>query len=72
MTPSAPSLALGQWHHGRGDFCRAEQIYRHLLQLGSPSAELLFFLGSACQAQNKLDDAITHVSLPEMFAYLAV
>jgi tetratricopeptide (TPR) repeat protein len=61
MTPSAPSLALGQWYHGRGDFRRAEQIYRHLLQLGPPSAELLFFLGSACQAQNKLEEAIGYL-----------
>jgi predicted O-linked N-acetylglucosamine transferase (SPINDLY family) len=61
MTPSAPTLALGQWYHRAGDFPRAEHVYRQLLQIGPPSAELLFFLGSACQAQNKLDDAVIHL-----------
>src|SRR5262249_12671925 len=44
-----------------GDFQRAEQVYRELLNTSTPNAELYLLLGSACLAQSKLDDAVTNL-----------
>jgi predicted O-linked N-acetylglucosamine transferase (SPINDLY family) len=57
MMPWTPTLALGQQYHRAGDFQRAEQVYRQLLQTGPASADLLFYLGSACQSQGKQAEA---------------
>jgi tetratricopeptide (TPR) repeat protein len=50
-------LGLGWRYYQTGDYPRAEQIYRQLLQAIAPNADVLCLLGSACQAQGRLDDA---------------
>jgi tetratricopeptide (TPR) repeat protein len=56
-TAAADLLAAGWRFHQAGDFARAEQAYRQLLQSGAGQAEARYLLGVLCAARGDLAGA---------------
>jgi tetratricopeptide (TPR) repeat protein len=53
------TLAEARQHHQAGDLPRAEQVYRQVLAADPANAQGWYLLGAVCQAQGKLDDAVS-------------
>jgi tetratricopeptide (TPR) repeat protein len=60
VTAGGPAEAFmaAQSHHRAGQLQRAEEIYREILQTDPANANVYYFLGAACQALGKLDEAV--------------
>jgi tetratricopeptide (TPR) repeat protein len=53
------TLAEARQHHQAGDLPRAEQVYRQVLAADEANTQAWYLLGAVCQAQGKLDDAVS-------------
>src|SRR5689334_16304077 len=58
MTPAAQLLQVGYRYHQAGDFPRAEQVYRQVVQADPGNALVWSLLAAACAAQGKMGEAI--------------
>jgi predicted O-linked N-acetylglucosamine transferase (SPINDLY family) len=60
MATTADLLTTGWRLHQAGEVSRAEQVYRQVVQHEPANAQGWYLLGMACQAQQKLSEAIDH------------
>jgi len=60
--PTIPeALQRAKAYHRAGQLPQAEQLYREILQTDPGNGDAHYFLGAACQALGKLDEAIAHL-----------
>jgi Flp pilus assembly protein TadD len=59
MAAVSEVFSLAWQHHQSGNYARAEELYRQIVQADPDHADGWCFLGAACQAQGKLAEAET-------------
>jgi Flp pilus assembly protein TadD len=60
MSVTKDAFALALQYHKAGNFFHAEQLYRKILEANRTCADAWCFLGAACDAQGKSEEARTH------------